>query len=143
MYKIAIFGLCIITAISLTAAAFIVQVTNLQDQISNLSAPNLVTVGMQYSDNGHGVLHISGYVYNSGAETAYESTLQVNLLRDNTLINTTNLFFGGAYPGDVFGSKIDGKTAVYVSSDVNYTGSQPTNVTFTTQWIAQWQIPVP
>lgn len=142
LYRRAILVLYIVTSISITAIAFTFQIINLQDQINNLHSPNLAPIGMQYSDNGKGVIHISGYVYNSGTEPAYESVLQVNLLNDNAVTNTTYLALGGANTADVVGSKIDGKTAFFVSVDINYTGSRPTNVTFATQWISELQIPV-
>jgi len=144
-FIIVIIILCMIAAVSLTAIAYSIQIANLQNQINDLRAPKLVNISVGYSDNGQGIIHVTGYVYNVGNMTAYGCHVGVSLSRDGATLNSTNLYFGkDSSLGPLFGGYyVRGETSTFIDGNVTYTGSPPTNVTLTLGWIAPWQIPVP
>jgi len=144
-FTIVVIALCIITAVSLTAIAYSIQVANLQNQINDLLAPKLVNISLGYSDNGEGVIHVSGFVYNRGRITAHGCNVKVTLSRDGTTLNSTAVYFGqDASLNPMFGGySLNGGTSIYIDGNVTYTGSPPTNVTLTLEWIAPWEIIVP
>lgn len=143
-FRIIITVLCVVTAVSLTAIVYSIQIAGLQNQINDLQSPRLVNVSLAYSDNGQGVVHVSGYVYNAGNVTAYGCHVDVKLTRNGVITNSSVVYFGNDTSNTIFGGAyVSGQTAEYIDANVTYTGNPPTNVTLTLGWIGPWQIPVP
>jgi hypothetical protein len=144
-FVIVIIVLCTISAASLTAIAFSIQITNLNNQINDLQAPKLVNISVGYSDNGQGTVLVTGYVYNVGNITASGCHVIVNLSRNGATLNSTYFYFGKDSSSGPFlgGDYVSGETSAYVDGNVTYTGSPPTNVTLTLGWLAPWQIIIP
>ena len=134
-----------ISAVSLTAIAYTVQIINLENQLNVLQQPRLVNISLGYADDGRGVVQIKGYVYNAGNVTAYACCVDAKLSRNSQNLNSTLLYFGENPSGSpVFGGySLPGETSFYVDRNITYTGEPPTNVTLTLGWIAPWEIPVP
>lgn len=84
-FMIVIIVLCVVTAVSLTAIVYSKQITALKNQISGFQAPKLVNVSLNYTDNGQGIIHVTGYVYNARTVTAYGCQLNVNLYKNGAL----------------------------------------------------------
>ncbi|MGD0644015.1 MAG: hypothetical protein ABSA75_03825 [Candidatus Bathyarchaeia archaeon] len=145
IFIIVIITLCVITAVSLTAIFYSIQIANLQNQMNDLQAPKLVNISLGYSDNSQGIIHVTGFVYNTGNVTANGCYVDVSLSRDGATLNSTNLYFGKDSSLDPLfgGDYVSGETSTYVDGNVTYTGSPPTNVTLTLGWIAPWQILIP
>jgi hypothetical protein len=142
-FRIVVTALCIIIAVASTAIIFSIQVTNLENQIRSMQEGKLVNVSLGYSDNGKGIIHISGYVYNPGTTTAYGCNVQILLYREGLITNSSTVFFGNNTSESYFGAYVSSGTAVYVDANATYTGAPPTNVTLKLGWIEPWQIPVP
>ncbi len=143
-FKIIVTALCVIAAVSFTAIVYSIQVVGLQNQINDLQDPRLVNVSLEYSDNGQGIVHVTGYIYNTGAVAAYGCHLDVKLYRNGMVADSSSVPFGKDLSlGSLGGQDISGKTAAYIDANVSYTGNPPTNVTLTLGWITPWQIPVP
>jgi hypothetical protein len=139
-FHIIVTFLCVVFAIAFTAIVYSYQLDNAQNQLIDAKAPNLVNVSLGYSDNGQGVLHITGYVFNSGSEIAYKSQIQVDLYNGSTKTNSTSLYIGKDSSDQYWGANIEGKTAYYVDENVTYNGNPPTNVTFTLGWKTAWDL---
>jgi hypothetical protein len=135
--------LCVFMAVAFTAIIFSIQITNLQDQISSLKSPKLVDVSLAYLDNGEGVIHVTGYVYNVGNATAYGSHVQADQYRNGAITNSTDVYFGSDLSDTMFGAKVLGGNSAYVDANVTYTGQSPTKVTLTLGWTRPWELPVP
>ena len=133
----------VIIAVAFTAIVFSIQVTDLQNQVRGLQEARLVNVSLGYSDNGKGIIHVSGYVYNSGTNTAYGCNVKVTQDRQGVITNSSTVFFGNNSSESYFGATVSGGASVYVDVNVTYTGAPPTNVTLKLGWIEPWQIPVP
>jgi hypothetical protein len=128
-FRIVVTALCIVIAVSFTAVVFSIQVTDLENQIRNMQEGRIVNVSLAYSDNGKGVIHVSGYLYNPETTTAYGCNVQVALYRDGVITNSSVVFFGNDTSETQFGSFVSGETSAYVDANVTYTGAPPTNVT--------------
>jgi hypothetical protein len=143
-FRVIVAVLCVIVAVASTAIIYSVQVTNLQNQINDMQQPRLVNVSLGYSDNGRGVVHVSGYVYNAGNATAYGCHVDVKLSRNGVITNSSAVYFGNDTSDTIFGGAyLSGQTATYVDANVTYAGNPPTNVTLTLGWIPPWEIPIP
>jgi len=142
-FRIIVTALCVIIAVAFTAIVFSIQVTDLQNQVRGLQEARLVNVSLGYSDNGKGIIHVSGYVYNSGTNTAYGCNVKVTQDRQGVITNSSTVFFGNNPSESYFGATVSGGASVYVDANVTYTGTPPTNVTLTLGWTEPWQIPVP
>ena len=130
-------------AVAFTAIIFSIEITKLQDQISSLKSPRLVNVSLAYLDNGEGVIHVTGYVYNVGNATAYGSYLQVDQYRNGAITNSTDVYFGSEVSNTMFGAKVLGGNSAYVDANVTYAGSSPTKVALMLGWTQPWDLPVP
>lgn len=143
-FKIIVAALLVIVAVASTAIVYSIQVAGLQNQINDLQSPKLINVNVGSSDDGHGVLHITGYVYNAGKVTAYGCHIDVNLTRSNGTTAFSTVYFGNDLQNPGFGgASVPGQTVEYIDTNVTYTGNSPINVTLTLGWIPPWQIPVP
>ena len=119
------------------------HVNDLENQIRSMQEGKLVNVSLGYSDNGNGIIHVSGYVYNPGINTAYGCNVKVTQDRQGIITNSSTVFFGNNTSESYFGATVSGGASVYVDANVTYTGARPTNVTLKLGWIEPWQIPVP
>jgi len=135
--------LCVIVGVAFTAIVYSVQITNLENQISDLQNPRLVNVSLGYSDNGQGVIHVTGYAYNVGTITAYGCHVQVDLYRDGVVTNSSTVYFGNDTANTLLGSYLSGGTSAYMDANVTYSGAPPTNVTLTLGRTEPWQLPGP
>jgi hypothetical protein len=138
--KVVVTFLCIIAAVAFTGIVYSYQLNIVQNQIIDAQAANLVNVSLGYTDNGQGVLHISGYVYNAGTLTAYHSGVQVDFYNGSEKTNSTSIPIGHYVTEKVYGTTIgadgavEGGTSYYVYENLTYTGNPPTKVTFTLGW---------
>jgi hypothetical protein len=142
-FHVVVTALYVVMAVAFTAIAYSIQITNLQNQISESQNPRLVNVSLAYSDNGQGVIYVTGYVYNDGNATTYGSHVQVNLYQDGAITNSTALYFGADVSDIIFGAEVSGGASSYVDANVTYSGTPPTNVTLTLGWTQPWQLPIP
>ena len=142
-FRIVVTTLCIVIAVSFTAIVYSIQVIDLENQVNDLQVARLVNIRLGYSDNGQGIIPVSGYAYNPGTTTAYGAafkwtstkTEQSPIRPHSSSATTLQIPQLGAY--------VSSETSVYVDANVTYTGAPPTNVTLTLGWIEPWQIPVP
>jgi hypothetical protein len=140
-FRFVVVFLCVVLAVAFTAIAFSFQVANLENQINDLQAARLINVNLGYTDNGQGILNITGYVCNPGNTTAYGCAVKVNLYRDGSLTNSSNIYFDNK-SGPSHG--ISSGSSYYVNQSISYVGTSPTNVTLTLEWQQPWQaMPVP
>ena len=104
------------------------QNTNLQNQIANLEAPNLVRINLGESDNrpwlGTPYLHIQSAITNVGTNTAFNCKLHVVLYQGATIAKDTYVLLG----------TISGGAGISTTNDVQYSGSALTGWTITPQW---------
>jgi hypothetical protein len=107
-FHVVVTALYVVMAVAFTAIAYSIQITNLQNQISESQNPRLVNVSLAYSDNGQGVIYVTGYVYNDGNATTYGSHVQVNLYQDGAITNSTALYFGADVSDIIFGAEVSG-----------------------------------
>jgi hypothetical protein len=132
-YRIVVTFLLIAVAVSSTAVVYSFQIADLHNQLTVAKAAKLVNINLGYTDDGRSMLHVSGYVYNSGAQTAFSSYVQVDFYTNNVKTNTTII---NCY--DIIGG-----ASYLVDSNVAYTGAPPTSATYTLGWIDPWEIAVP
>jgi hypothetical protein len=123
--KVVVTFLCIVSAVAFTGIVYSYQLDVLQNQLLDAQAPKLVNVSLGYTDNGHGVLHISGYVYNPGTRAASENEIQVILYYGNGTRNTTWIPLANDEASDT----IEAGKSFFVDKNVTYEGNSPTNVT--------------
>jgi hypothetical protein len=133
LYRIVVTFLIIVVAVASTAVVYSFQLADLHNQLIDAQSAKLVNINLGYTDNGQGMLHVSGYVYNSGAQTAYSGYVRVDLFTNNVKTNTTIISF----------QAINGETSHFVNENLTYTGASPTDVTFTLGWMDSWVIAVP
>jgi hypothetical protein len=132
-YSIVVTFLLIVVAVASTAVVYSFQAADFHNQLADAQAAKLVNINLGYTDNGRGILHVSGYVYNSGTQAAYSSYVQADFYTDNVKTNTTIINLG----------EIDGGASYFVDANVTYTGAPPTSATYTLGWMEPWQIVVP
>jgi hypothetical protein len=142
-FRIVVIVLCVVIAVAFTAIVYSIQVTDLENQIRRMQEGKLVNISLGYSDNGKGIIQVSGYVYNPGTTTAYGCNVQILLYSEGVIANSSTVFFGNDTSESYFGAYVSSGTSVYVNANVTYTGAPPTNVTLKLGWIEPWQIPVP
>lgn len=141
-YPVVIAVLCVVSAVAITAIIYSIQVTDLQNQLNDLQQPRLVNINLGYTDDGKGIVHISGYVYNAGNVTAYGCHVDIKLTSNGAVVNSTTVYFGKYRFDTVGGADVLGETSAFVDANATYSGNPPTKVTLTLGWIAAWQIPV-
>jgi len=93
------------------------QITSLQNEIDSLEAPQLHRVNVEWSDHhplfGSPYISISGTIFNSGTNSAYNVILTVKIYDSaDTLLKSEELSFGS----------ISGKSYKNFDTDIGYSG---------------------
>jgi hypothetical protein len=105
------------------------QITNLQNQIADLQAPNLIKVNLKSDDNRPFLqtpyLHVYGEICNVGTNTAYNCRLHVVAYQSGGVI---------AINTDIVLSNIGGRSWVSVDGSPTYSGGSLTGWTITPTW---------
>jgi hypothetical protein len=131
-FPVVVLALCVVLAVALTGITFSFYSNNLQNQIDDLKSARLVNVSLNYTDTLQGAIHVTGYVYNVGGRTAYSSIARVNFYNNGVLSEVSQIYLPDIFPA----------TSSYVDKNVTYSGSSPSDVTFTLECTQSWQIPV-
>lgn len=59
-FRIVVIVLCVVMAVAFTAIVYSAYVNDLENQRSDLQAARLVNVSLGYTDNGQGVINVTG-----------------------------------------------------------------------------------
>jgi hypothetical protein len=111
-----------------TAVVYSFQVADLHNQLVNAQSAKLSNINLGYEDEGAGVIHVSGYVFNSGTATARDCYIIVGLYKAGARTNSTRINL----------DDINGQTSVFIDKNVTYSGLPPTNVTLNLEWLKSW-----
>lgn len=118
-----------------------IQISSLKNQVSALKAPKLVAENLKIHDvqspSEKPYLHISGYVYNLGEETSYDSRLHVvACINGGVIVKEIDILLG----------TISGKSYTHVDTKVNYDGGPIEYCEITLYWQGgrtQYDITIP
>ncbi len=107
-----------------------INVAALNKSIQDLVAPNLIKIDIQYSDSNlfvFGSIRITGYICNTGKNTAYNCRLIVDAYHGSSkAIDNYQIILGKGI--------INGQNWVKTDSTISYFGKSVTSIIITPQW---------